>query len=296
MKLAVRNRARKNAELTISVKDFGGSGPIALLHHANGFCAGTWALVAQRLTEHYRVFGIDARGHGDSDGGEVPLDFNWNYLVDDLIEVASELCRQCGVDQIAFGIGSSFGGIITAAAAAREPDLFGRIALLDPPIHPTNELVEEFHLDLIAGNPRQEALVEQTLKRRRSWPDIEQPRSSWRDKAMFAAWSDEAFELYLAECLAKGEDGSVSLKCDPAVEAHIFESTGSLGVLEYAPRVNVPALYVRATEGVVPAEFSRAMTSLFPAGQYDEIRGGHLLPLEVPDAVANRLLEFDKRD
>ena len=34
----------------IRVLDWGGQGPLALLHHANGFCAATWGLVAARLT------------------------------------------------------------------------------------------------------------------------------------------------------------------------------------------------------------------------------------------------------
>ena len=36
-------------DVAINVRDFGGSGPLALLHHANGFAAGTWALVAREL-------------------------------------------------------------------------------------------------------------------------------------------------------------------------------------------------------------------------------------------------------
>ena len=48
----------------IATLDFGGRGPLALLHHANGFCAAVWAPVAKALTRHYRVIAMDARGHG----------------------------------------------------------------------------------------------------------------------------------------------------------------------------------------------------------------------------------------
>ena len=294
MQITVANRAREDDTKTLSVRDYGGNGPIALLHHANGFSAGTWALVAKSLTRHFRVFAIDARGHGDSEGGQVPDEFDWNYLVDDLVDVAESLLKTCNETQIDFGIGSSFGGIITAAAAARRPGLFRRIAMLDPPIHPTQELVRAFGLELAVGDPRKNDLIAMTLKRRTSWPDIDVPRKSWRDKAMFASWSDEAFELYLAECLSHGDDGEVSLKCNPRVEAHIFESTGTLGVTEYAPQVEVPVLYVRASEGTAPAEFCRRVATLFPDCRYEEIEGGHLLPLDVPDVVAARLLNFAK--
>jgi len=290
MKVVVNNPPT-GGTLSLSVKEFGGAGkPIALLHHANGFCAGTWALVAENLIDKFHVFAVDARGHGDSEGGEVPRDFDWNFFAADLVTVAETILADCGADQIDYGVGSSFGGIITAAAEARRPGLFRRIALLDPPIHPTEELVRQFGLDLEAGNPVKSTLVAQTLKRRRSWPSVDEPRASWREKGMFANWSDAAFELYLAECLAHAEDGSVALKCNPAVEAHIFESTGSLAVTDYAADVAVSLRYIRASEGHVPAEFCRGVTELFPNATYEELNGGHLLPLEVPEAVAERLL------
>lgn len=290
MEVVVENRPT-GGNLTLSVKEFGGAGkPVALLHHANGFCAGTWALVAEKLTDQFHVFAVDARGHGNSQGGEVPRDFDWNYFVADLVTVAEALIKSCKVEQIDYGIGSSFGGIITAAAEASKPGLFRRIALLDPPIHPTESLVQEFGLEIEAGNPVKSTLVAQTLKRRRAWPSVEEPRASWREKGMFANWSDAAFELYLAECLQHAEDGSVALKCDPAVEAHIFETTGSLAVTDYAANVAAPVLYIRAGEGHVPAEFCQGVVRLFPDATYEELAGGHLLPLEVPDAVAERLL------
>ena len=281
-----------DGKLKLSVKEFGGAGkPVALLHHANGFCAGTWGLVAKLLIEKFHVFAIDARGHGDSEGGEVPRDFDWDYFVNDLLTVAQEICVRCQVEQIDYGIGSSFGGIITAAAEARQPGLFRRIVMLDPPIHPTAELVQQFKLNIPAENPMKEALVAQTLKRRRSWPTIEEPRSSWRDKNMFVNWSEDAFELYLAECLTQAEDGSVGLKCNPEVEAHIFQTTGSLRVKDYAAAVQASVLYIRATQGNVPSAFCRGIVSLFNDASYEEMFGGHLLPLEVPDTVARRLLK-----
>ena len=109
---------------------------------------------------------------------------------------------------------------------------------------------------------------------------------------MFAAWSDEAFELYLTECLGNAADGGVELKCDPAIEAHVFYTTGNLGVMDYAPKVHAPVLYARASTGNVPAAFCQGVSRIFPQCEYTEIEGGHLLPLEVPEAVAARLCVF----
>ena len=285
------NNIPTGGKLKLKVRDFGGQGkPVALLHHANGFCGGTWDLVARQLVEKFHVFALDARGHGDSEAGEVPRDYDWHYFVSDLVTVANHLCEQCQVSQIDYGIGSSFGGIITAAAEATQPGLFRQIAMLDPPIYPTEALIQQHGLELLEGNPMKSTLVAQTLKRRQSWPGVEEPREAWRGRGMFTGWSDAAFELYLAECLAHAEDGSVTLKCAPAVEAHVFETTGSLAVTDYADRVAVPVLYIRATEGHFSSDFSRVVASLFAKGSYEEMAGGHLLPMEVPDKVATRLL------
>ena len=278
--------------LKLRLRDFGGQGkPIALLHHANGFCAGTWQLVASQLISHFHVVAIDARGHGESDGGEVPRDYDWQFFVDDLVAVANQICEEYKVSQIDYGVGSSFGGIITAAAEASQPGLFRRLAMFDPPIFPTDKLIKKHGLSFSTENSTQATLVAQTLKRRRTWSGLDEPREAWRNKGMFVGWSDSAFELYLAECLAVADDGSVSLKCDPSVEAHIFETTGSLDVSDYAHKVKAPLLYIRASEGHFSAEFCRVVAKLFPMGRYEEMSGGHLLPLEVPDRVANCLLK-----
>src|SRR5262249_57556438 len=52
--------------IALSLCDWGGEGPLLLMHHANGFCAPTFGLLAEALRSEFHVVGIDARGHGDS--------------------------------------------------------------------------------------------------------------------------------------------------------------------------------------------------------------------------------------
>ena len=75
-------------KMEIALLDWGGDGPLALLHHANGFCAGTWGLLAERLRPHYRVVALDARGHGDSTSPPVGPAYRWIEFMNDLIAVA----------------------------------------------------------------------------------------------------------------------------------------------------------------------------------------------------------------
>ena len=47
----VDNPSPSGATIEIAGWDFGGEGPLALLHHANGMCAATWGLVAGVFSE-----------------------------------------------------------------------------------------------------------------------------------------------------------------------------------------------------------------------------------------------------
>ncbi len=286
------NTSPAGGEIELAVWDFGGDGPPALLHHANGMCAATWGLVAVSLAADYRVFALDARGHGDSMHLSVPDDYAWSFYVDDLVALARELLAASGAEQFALGLGSSFGGIITAAAEAAAPGLFERIVMLDPPIHPTPDMVEALGLEIAAVSGQREMLVEMTLRRRAVWPSRALVRDKWMDKPLFISWRPEAFGLYVEEGFRDLEDGTVALKCDPSVEAHIFATTGSLSPMEYAPGIDVPVSMVRAADGDFPDAVLRAVSALMPSGSYAEIRGGHMLPLENPDGVVQHVREF----
>src|SRR6478752_6078524 len=78
----LRSRIGLEGGLEFEIYDFGGEGPVALLHHASGFCTGVWRRIARELRRGYRVIGFDARGHGDSSKPEQP--YTWQVFGDDL--------------------------------------------------------------------------------------------------------------------------------------------------------------------------------------------------------------------
>jgi hypothetical protein len=166
--------------------------------------------------------------------------------------------------------------------------------MLDPPIHATPELLSHFHLpaEQATSPARKASLVETTLRRRRTWASRDEARAAWRTKPMFASLRPEAFELYLQEGLGDQADGSVTLKCPPEVEAHIFATAGELDPRAFAPRVQIPALLVRASGGHFRQDFFEALITLFPQGTLLELEAGHLLPMEAPELTIRTLLAF----
>ena len=280
------------AQVMLSGWDFGGSGGLALLHHANGLCAATWAPVAVRLAEHFHVIAVDARGHGDSQGFDTSGSADWHLFAEDLAALVEVLLESHGHDHVALGLGSSLGGVVTAAAAAQRPGRFSRIVMLDPPIHPTANLLAGLGLEVTGLMDPRGQLAQMARRRRSVWPSRDVVREKWAHKPLFAAWTESAFELYLREGFRDTVDGEVELKCDPAVEAHVFATTGSLDPLDYAPRVDAAVSLVRASDGDMSAPLLRAVADLMPRGEYHEIDGGHLLPLEKPEEVVEHVLRF----
>jgi len=283
-----------DAAIEIAAFDWGGDRPIALLHHANGLCAATWTLVAEALAADYRVVAIDARGHGDSSAPPVSAGYPMHAFVDDLAAVARALLAETRRPRIAYGIGNSFGGIVTAAAEALHPGLFERIAMLDPPIHPDDEL--RARLDPSGGivDPRP-MIAAQARRRTAIWPSRDTARAAWADKPMFARWRPRALDLYLAEGFRDRTDGRVELKCSPDVEATIFASSGDLDIYALAPNVHVPVLLARAARGNLPVQAFDHLATLLPACTSIAPDLGHLMPLEEPERTVELLRDFARR-
>lgn len=287
----VENGGDSGGEIEIAGWDFGGEGELVLLQHANGMCSALWALVAASLTPRFHVIALDCRGHGDSERLKVPEDYNWRVMVADISQIARLILDENDQQQFALAMGSSFGGILLAGVAAENPELFRQLIMLDPPIHPSEELIRDMGVDFTPPPSNRGGIVEQTLKRKYIWESREAARSAWEDKPLFSVWDERAFTLYLEEGMRDLPDGQVELKCHPTVEANIFATTGSFGLFDYAPKVQIPVDLVHAESGFFSLEFYRHIAAVFPDCTLSELPGGHMLPLEVPDAVAEFALD-----
>lgn len=277
----------------ISGLDWGGDGPVALLHHANGFCAATLAPLAQRLRPRYRVIAIDARGQGESDAPLLPEGARWECFAEDLAAVARQILDETGKERIAYGIGSSFGGTASAIAEARHPGTFERLAMLDPPVHFGEEWMNEAGLDPDEARRRSPALVELAKRRRAVWPSRTAVRAAWRDKPTFLTWTPEAFDLYIEEGFRNRSDRTVELKCSPEMEAAVFEaSAADIGLFATVSSVVCPTLLAHAGQGHFPPEVHRHFAAHFQSGVMKVVRAGHLMPYEDPDFCAELLFEF----
>jgi len=261
--------------------EWGGGGPLALLHHANGFCKGVWAEIAVALAGNgWHVVAIDARGHGDSSKPEGPGAYAWDQFAEDLVAVGEHLVSERGGAPIELGIGHSFGGTSMIGAAARRPVLFQRLLLVDPVVPPP--LPPDLDIESI---PHLRKLVDGARRRRAHWPSRAAARAWCHERRFFANWRREALELYLLDGMRQLADGSLELKCPGAVEAAIFSGSNSLDIFSLAAGVRTPAHILWAAGGDFPRPVHEHLAETMGDAQLTTVDCGHLVPMERPDLV-----------
>lgn len=270
----------------IALIDFAGEGPPALLHHANGFCAAMWAEVAAGLRPHFRVFAMDARGHGDSSKPEGAAAYRWPHFGADAGEVADRLAREHG--PLALGLGHSFGGTSLTMAALADATRFERLVLVDPIVVPQGASERQ-------RTSRGPSLAEGARRRRSVFASRQEARERWAEREFFADWTEAARDLYLAEALTDRPDGQVELKCPGEVEATIFEGGHTVDVMGLASELQTPALVLWAQGGNFPRAHFEKLAARMQHGSVRTAEAGHLVPMEKPGLVVDEVLAFSAR-
>lgn len=271
---------RVGGDIEIAVDDYGGDGPLVLLHHAVGFCAGVWTETVQQLGSHAHVFALDARGHGRSSKPRDPSAYSWALVAADLCAVAQSLSARFG-RRIALAVGHSFGGACTLAAAAQAPDSFERVIALDPVVI---RRARESSLDPSAPTRRGPSAVSRF--RRAVFPSFDAALESWQPKALFQSWHPAVLRAYVDHGLVAREDGQVELRCQPEIEAAVFQGGRGLDLFPLAPQISAPAHIYWAEHGSFSIETYRALASLMPRATVSTVPTGHLVPMERPDLTA----------
>jgi len=265
-----------------------GSGPAAHFLHANGACAGTYAPFLRHFDGKLSLVASDVRGHGDT---RLPVPRrirHWRLFVEDL-----KVVIESAMTPPVIGMGHSLGAVITYLAAARYPHLFSRIVLIDPVILPRRYLLMLAVLWRLGWQDRL-PLARLARRRKRGFDSRQEALARFSSgHGMFRTWRPEFVEAYLGCALKHAEDGSAALKCDPELEAQIYESVPR-DVWSYAGRIRCPVLAVRGeTSDTFLSAPARRLQRLIPDCRTRTIADtGHFLPMEAPASVARAILEW----
>ena len=268
--------------------DWGGSGPHAHFLHGNGFCAGTYAPFLRRLAAELRIVASDVRGHGGSEFAAIERVRDWRVFTGDLDAVVRHTLAPPVI-----GMGHSLGAVTTFIAAATLPGLFSTLVLIDPVFLPRRLLWGLAALRLLGLAGRVPRAVLARRRRRVFKGKAEALRLFLAGRGIFKRWSPEFVEAYLECGLLEKDEATAVLRCDPELEAQIFESVPA-DIWATAAKVACPVLAIRGAESdVFSAEAAALLERRLPACRVVTLPGtGHFPPLERPAECAAAIREF----
>lgn len=276
------------AGVELAYLDWGGSGPLVVLLHANGFCAATWAPIASALRTRFRVVALDARGHGDSTAvppGDDLEAYAWGVLAADIDPALAAVLEQTGSKRIALGVGHSMGGALVASNAIARTERFEKLLLCDPVLLPPVASPSPNAGSSASGRRPSNPLSDSTRKRRDRFPSAAEAFAHCRSRGLYASFTPEALALYVALGMRELPSGELALKCDREVEAAIFQNGGSLDLMEPFARLRPELVILHAERGNFSRPYYEELARRAPNARVEGVEGNHLFPMEEPKIV-----------
>lgn len=267
-----------------------GERPLVHFLHGNGFCGLVYWPWLRALLPEYGLLLSDAQGHGRSDAG--PRFLGWNRNAELALQVL-ERQRERWPGQPVYGVGHSFGGILTLLMAAERPQLFDRLILLDPILF-TRPMIGLMALSDTFGLYRRNAMASRARSRQQVWPDRETAWNYFHERGIFKGWAPESLAAYIDYALKPRADGGLELCCPPRIEAAIFSSFPR-GLWSAVKKVQVPTtiIYGQSTYPFVP-KAAQLASRLNPRIRAIGVPGRHCFMQEYPEetgALVRSLLE-----
>ena len=252
---------------------------MTVLHfsHANGFPAACYRKMFSHLERDFEIDYINTIGHDPRH----PVTDSWPHLVAELIE------RLEGRREPVLGVGHSLGGYLTALAAVKRPALFRAIILLDSLIlGPWQGTV--FKMVKRFGLADRVTPAGMTRDRRAEWASADEAYAHFRNKRAFQNFDPECLRDYVTLGMVPSP-GGVRLAFDPGIEYRIYR-TFPHGLAKELPRLRVPAGVICGRESAESRRAGLATTRRY--FRVVRVPGGHLFPLERPEAAAQAIREM----
>ncbi|MEL6359730.1 MAG: alpha/beta hydrolase [Pseudomonadota bacterium] len=253
--------------------------------HANGFCASTYRQILTDLASHYDIYALDLRGHGRTTLTADPTAHRgWKVYADDLVLAIDALREKHGIAGEITVAGHSLGGGAAILAASQLADV-REVKVIEPVFMPMffRWMAKTPVWPLIA---KQIPIVKGALKRRSSWPSLDDVKARYASKPLFARWHNGVLDDYLKDGLTNEANGSVRLACSPLWEAANFANhKHDLARAILALDVPVSILTANHSSSTAPKSVrARLRKSGLKIEEIDN--ASHLAPLEDPTACA----------
>ena len=231
------------------------------------------------LTRAMQVVYFDHRGQGRSGRGDPA-----RWTLDEAVEDMEVLRRHLGCGPIV-SIGTSYGGMVALAHAARYPDAVSHLVAVVTAAHGgfiprAQEILTE------RGTPEQQALCAKV------WS------GGFESEAELKRYYRVMGPLYSAKFDAeKAEDGIARTIHSPEALNLAFKPDGFLRRFDVRPelaRITAPTLVIAgALDWICPPEFSQEIHRLIPGSKLVVIEGAsHSLRVDAPERLFSEIIDF----
>jgi esterase len=241
-----------------------GKQPVVILHGLFG-SSDNWLTQAKLFVEHYHVYTVDLRNHGQSPHSDT---FDYPSMVDDLVEFFEDH----GIDN-PIVIGHSMGGKAAMNFAIAHPDKVGKLVVVD--IAPRYYDLE--HYTIVNGL---NALSPDSITSRNA-----------ADEMLASYVPEPDVRQFLLKNLQRKTEGGFSWKINLPV---ISEKLSNIGVdLQYEGTFEKPTLFIRGKRSrYVRDEDVERIKKVFPVSQLVTMDTGHWVQAEKPQEFVEIVKEW----
>jgi len=260
-----------------------GSKP-CLFVHANGYPSHCYLPLLEQLMG-YTIFAPLSRPCWDETDPNARD--QWPLLEQDFLAFARARYQETG--QKITAIGHSMGCIVVLKVVNSAPELFDKVVFIEP-IFLNSATVEIANL-LPSTIKKRLKLVSKTLNRPDQWPSLQHVFDFHRPKRAFKQLSNPALWQYIVGA-TKPDDNQWCLSYPKAWEAWFYQNPPR--AWHQLKQLELPVLGLRGEKSeFLSASNWQKWQAILPYNKYIEFKDQHhLLPLEVPKAVAHAILDF----
>lgn len=258
----------------------------AHFYGGNGFALGVYESLLSDLAQHLNITALTMRGewYDKPTADKMTREEDADVLIEFL---------QKTQDKPIIGIGHSQGATATTIAAAKRPDLFSALYLLEP-VTFTNQQGKLYSLV-----PRMVKMTREPFKstqvKQADWGSVDAYYQFLRRHKAYKRITDEHLLTYAKNSLEAGEQGKLTLRFSPKQElANYFGTPLIMKPLQQLIADNkVPVQLIIGKPSMFISQQVRQIWDTFvPSEQMTVLNDyGHLLPLEAPELCAKLIFQ-----
>lgn len=267
----------------LAVREWPGEGPSILLLHGLASSSHIWDLVAPRLAPRFRVVAYDQRGHGLS--GKPSSGYGFDRLIADAVAVIRTL--ELERPEV---VGHSWGANVALQLAVDRPQLVSSGVLIDGGFLSMRDRMD--------WRTARTALAPPQL----SGMSLEQFRSGMATFTRGALEITPGVEAVFLSLMRVDREGNIHPRLSRANHLRILRALWEQDAQGLLRRVRVPTLVLAVRSGPAEADSAGFMQdkeqaaevvkAIDEAVRFEWIEGIHDIPLQRPDAVAERIERF----